>query len=713
MIFSDYPGHVLGLASLAAVALLLFAAYRAPGLRNLAALRWALGTVHAGAALALVLMIWNPSRALFAPEETRNGVLAVFDTSESMSVEDTGNGTRLDASVEAFRSHCRPEDAKGPAYRWHGFDAAPYETDGPSGLHRWGGRSDLQEAFRLLEVESRANNENDGKTVGAMVFTDGQADSKAPEAYPTLGKGFKVVIVGVGRTETRSDLVLEELDAPGRVPLDSAYTVRARVRARGHAPERATVDLLVDDLSVAQQAVEKTAIAAGVPLEFRVPAGALGEHRITARVSGAADESNRANNAAETVVSVVDDPVVRVLLFAQAATPDVGKVRQALTRDARTRLDFGLEVVLNPQGVEDAAVSGQTPLPADAEGFFAYDVVILGPCLFNSLAPVQVEGIYRFVSERGGGLVFLPGRDETDVTRARHRTWRVLLPMLRGAVAPLPHAGAVQTTPYAEAYRILGRDALGEFSGDGEPFLGGIETKPAALVLTRTPEEPLVLLHRVGRGRVAYVNIHGLQAWYREDRDGGLLARLLRGLTTHMSRSTERESRVELYAQRSEDDPYSVAFEAQVFDEAFQPVDDGTVLLTAADRVVRMSPAGSGRFRATLGEVRSDAVVAKVQAEANGVFLGERLVTAKVPLPRTEMDEVERDEAFLTALAKRVGGEYVRLEELPKETGGFEAMTKTNRIRDVRPIWPRWPVFLVLCAVLGATWFTRRRLGLV
>ena len=118
-------------------------------------------------------------------------------------------------------------------------------------------------------------------------------------------------------------------------------------------------------------------------------------------------------------------------------------------------------------------------------------------------------------------------------------------------------------------------------------------------------------------------------------------------------------------------------------------------------------------FSADIHGVRAEALVARVSAERNGRFLGERVVTATLPLPRTEMANVALDAAFLKELATETGGEYRHVSELGEVADAFESVSTVRRVQETHSAWPRWPVFLTLCAVLSALWFARRTVGLV
>ncbi|MHC4356072.1 MAG: hypothetical protein ACYS0H_25500, partial [Planctomycetota bacterium] len=109
MIFVDYPGNIVAALLLAAFAGLAFFAFSLGELQNekLRRHRMPLVALQYLSILILLLILWNPSRAKVSKTLSTNSVLAIFDTSESMSVIEDGQSTRLDKAIETFTEKFR------------------------------------------------------------------------------------------------------------------------------------------------------------------------------------------------------------------------------------------------------------------------------------------------------------------------------------------------------------------------------------------------------------------------------------------------------------------------------------------------------------------------------------------------------------------------------------------------------------------------------
>jgi hypothetical protein len=225
---------------------------------------------------------------------------------------------------------------------------------------------------------------------------------------------------------------------------------------------------------------------------------------------------------------------------------------------------------------------------------------------------------------------------------------------------------------------------------------------------------PIISVHRIGRGRVGLFNASKLFKLYREDKEGGLLTDCICELAAYLGRTPSAASGIELFAERTAADPRHILFSAYVVNETFKPVDEANVLLSVGGQVVAMSPAGEGRYTKEVDLGVCESTVATAQAEAHGVFLGERIMAVNLPSLPDEMSETDFDETFLRALAQRLGARYVHVDDLDGDAAKtFAARRQAGTEQQIRSLWPNWPLLLILCLLLSAQWFIRRSIGLV
>ncbi|UCG46467.1 MAG: hypothetical protein JSU94_13290 [Phycisphaerales bacterium] len=756
MIFVDYPGHLVALllaAFFAAITALAFrSAQRAkPSLKRRILL---LAAIQYLAVLTLLLILWNPSRPREMQMLSRNSVLVAFDTSESMSLVEDGKTTRLDKAIAAFKDKLSPGDRRAPDYKIFGFDREAYHSGSTDFLRRWGGRTDMHGLSALLarysssalsEPSTEKQNTNPGapdnpganppakkhRIAGAVIFTDGGADDKNVSAYaPTPGDAFPIVFVGVGSKQPHCDVAVKSLSAPSRVAVDTPYQANVAVTAANLQGRPVSIELLRDDSVIDSRRIAAETFAAKNPkrpygqpadddltIEFTLAADRLGTHTILARAKVAEDEINSANNTRSATVEVVEENRLKVLLYSQRADFNIGKVRQALARDSRIRLDLGLDVIRRRALSREAFETlGYVRLPRDRADFYEYDIIVLGPCEPGGLTDVQIDGLYSFVADRGGGLVLLPGPADAGPAAWLDEKAKTLMPAILDRRKPLllpPSPGSIELTPEGLDSKVLGPADLKDLDQPAAAHYRIIQTKPAATTLAAINDAPLIALHRVGRGRVCLLNASRLFNWYREDLEGGLLYKVLAGLTGHLGSLTSRASTIELFAERPQDRKSAVRFDAYVCDRSFRPAPGANVLLNLQDLVVSMDDLGRGYYVTQIDCPADRAIVATVQAELDGVFLGEKSIAVNLSDAPTEMAEARMDQEFLLALAKRLNGKYSHAEDIDRNFANmFEAQAKMGTSTRMASAWPTWPLLLALSLLLSIGWFLRRNIGL-
>jgi len=794
MIFVDYPGHFIAALLMAGFAALVFFAFRSrdPRLRGgrpapakagakLKRHRLLLMVLQYAAVVLLLLVAWNPSRSKEHEIFSRNSVLALFDTSQSMSIAEDAIDARLDKAIAAFTERFRPSDSQGPQYRIFGFDRQAYYSGSVELLRRWGSQTDLHSAFALLHKYSDRKTDANlsairlaDKVAGAIIFTDGQAADKNIEAYTPLDiKDFQtrleprreIVLVGVGSRQPQRDIAIKSITAPSRVAIDTAYNIQVAIAARGlrdpasreAKDEPVTIELLQDDRVIDSNQLDADKFSPGknrqtqsrfetyeATLDFTMGADTIGSHTLSARAKPLEKEVNLANNLRSTVVNVTEEQKLKVLFYCQVANFNIGKIREALARDDKIQLDLGLDAIKNPALSQDVMQTcGYTKLPDNRQEFYKYDIIILGPCDADRLTPAQIDGLYSFVVDRGGGLILLPARAGTASQIWTRDKIRALMPAIIGPdkppISPRLWGGGTSATGAEAKSEDSGRIEL-TFEGidskiisQADPDLLGeqlisaycqiTDAKPAASTLATVQDTPVICVHRVGRGRVCLVNISQLFLLYRQDHDGGLLHKLMSGLTSYVGRVANVEAGVELFAQRARHtsggqvggESDKVRFSAYVCDKSFAPVSGANVLLNVRGQALRMNQASPGYYAAEIENAGDETIVATAQAELNGAFLGEKTIAVNLPPVRTEMTDTELDEEFLAALAKKLNGKYVHIDDLAKDhdKSRFQAQIQIGSQTSMTSVWPTWLLLIPLCLLLGIIWYLRRAIGLV
>jgi len=735
MIFVNYPGHLIACLLLIIFGVLVVFAFRSGEFRKAKLRRYRLPLILLQyiSIFILLLILWDPSRAKINEVVTKNSVLALFDTSESMSIAEDGRITRLDKAINIYEEKFHPLNPDGPDYKIFGFDRRSYQSGSLDFLRRWGPQTNMHSILTMLRKYDIADgadfpeiaqtddyqatesiNENQtvqkSKVTGAVIFTDGQADEKNIDSYlPIQDEDFQVLLIGIGSRKPQSDIAIKSVSAPSRIAVDTACKVQVVVTVKNLQNQPVTIELLKDDYVIDSREIpadtfatenqRRSSLPVGtkdITLDFTVGAERLGGYTLSARAKAIKGEANLANNVRSVMIEVVEETRLKVLFYCQRANFNIGKIRQALARDNKIQLDLALDLVRAPVLSDEVYErSAYVKLPEDRDGFYKYDIIILGSCNLDSLTGSQLDSLYSFVVDRGGGLIMLPG-DGDEPTMKQNSP------------------GKIELTLEGIDSKVISPELLEEYDEPASAYYQIINTKPAATTLANVEDTPIISIHRVGRGRVCLLNASKLFLWYREDLQGGLLYKLMAGLTAYVGRITNLEAGVRLFAERSADRTNKVKFSAYVCDKSFEPVTGANVLLNVAEEVSSMNELGGGYYVAEIDDTKDQTIIATAQAEVNGIFLGEKTIAVNLPPVRTEMANVEFDEKFLRSLTKRLNAAYLYADDIDENVAQtFKAQTRTYSSRRMTSIWPNWLLLLVLCTLLSVNWFLRRAVGLV
>ena len=725
MTWLGYPGH--GWAVLTGVlicALVGFGFYRLFAGRRLHALALCLaGSLQGLCVFCVLLILWDPSALEETPQYTRNRVLVVMDTSQSMSIQDTAQGTRLDAAIAAFEACTDPEDDTGPQFQVLGLDRHLYGCDEPGQLTRWGSHSRVVPlSQRLSELITDANGSDSTEAVsGVVLMTDGQfedawqwpEDLSWPESMASL-------VIGVGSPNVPSDVSVTQVRVPGRVSQGSICPVEVTVSCTQDIHDPVLLDVVLDDVTIERVTLEPASwnFHQGQALQIvscEWPMNEPGRHVLGARLAGDHTDGVPANDEAWTLMEVVESQVSRVLLYSGRATMQVGKLRRVLESDTDVILDVCLDVIKDRRLARKAGHSSQTvSFPYEPNAFRAYDLIVMATSDDTQWNATLVDHLYDYVAKDGGGLIVLSDMSGQGALAGPQHRFRQLLPVLAPERLPQPEPAVGALYPSQESLdtRLF---QSGSFEGHDLPVLAWDmgRLKPATTPLAVVGESPAICVHRVGQGHVCVMGLSKLFQLYREDQAGGVLFDLMSTLVRLVSSEPGQDSQLRVFAERVPGQPDQLSLTAWVKGQDRLAVDDADVLVTLDEQVVTLTAMGRGRYRAVVPYTGPQSVVVQAEAQSQGQYLGQCVAAVHLPSVQTEMSRIRLNEPELLDLSRAMQGEYVHVDDVDQTLfERFKGRTALSPSVKVTSQWPRWVWLCLLCVLLCAGWSVRRSLGM-
>ncbi len=488
-------------------------------------LRGARGWWARGLALgAVIAALANP----MIVHETREGlpdvVAIVVDHSQSMSV-----GNRR-AQADDAAARLKAELAKDKSLEIREVQITTRTTGDDNGT----------QAF--VAIDAALADVPPERVAGAILITDGEVHDAPKNGKTTLHGPLQVVLVG--RPDER-DRKLSVVSAARYAIVGQQVYIVLRVDDFGtSANSFADVDVRVDGQDRGTQPVP-----VGKNSIIRVPIAHGGENVIELAAKPGPSELTLQNNRAVVTVSGVRDRL-RVLLV--SGEPHAGeRVWRSLLKSDPS-VDLVHFTILRPPDKQDTTPIDQLSLIAFptrelfVEKLNSFDLIIFDRYRERGILPLTYfDNIARYV-ENGGALLVSAGPEYAE-PMSIYRT-----PL--AAVLPAQPTGQVITqgfkpmvTPEGMAHPVTqdlpGANTNGKPPGWGRWFRLIGATKLAGQTLLSGPgDQPLLILDKVGKGRVAELLSDHIWLWARGFEGGGPDAELLRRLAHWAMKEPELEA---------------------------------------------------------------------------------------------------------------------------------------------------------------------------
>jgi uncharacterized membrane protein len=372
--------------------------------------------------------------------------------------------------------------------------------------------------------------------------------------------------------------------------------------------------------------------------------------------------------------------------------------------------------------------------PSKVADLFGFEGLILGSVDAAYLTPNQQELIRQFVDRRGGGLLFLGGRDSLADGGYQKSLLNELLPVVLpdrkntffrvSATVELTAAGhdslitRIEEDPEKNVQRWKKLPYLMNFQDPGQP-------KPGATVLVNALPStgsvaPLLITQNFGRGRTAVFATAGSWRWQMlqpvADKSHEMFyTQLLRWLVTQTPRRVTASTPRQLLA----DEPL-VKLRAEVRDTTYLPAPDAVVEahIQGPDGVaesveMRPEPLESGVYSADWTTPKAGSYLVETLAKRGNEEIGRDVITFRREDGVAENFRAEQNRELLEKLSSETGGRYYAPADAAKLSKEISYSEAGITVRETRDLWDMPAVFLLLLSLRSAEWLLRRKWGVI
>ena len=717
--------------------------------------RLTLVLLRTAAFLALVSCLLRPTLVATRKARQQGTLVVLADASESMTVADgAGERTRWDemaAALQAARPAARKlmTEADVDIAVW-AFDreARPVAAtpDDPFPLGGWkrGETSDQTAIGAALDDAVRAAA---GRPLaGVIVLSDGAQHAYPPRDQPPQGGARKLgdaavplwtVTFGQQRGGGQGrDAAVTNLSVGETVFLKNALEVAGRIRLDGLADREVVVKLMAENETGGMEEVARTVVRGGAQgteeaVRLAWTPKALGERKLSLVIDPQEGEVVVTNNELSTFVEVVDGGL-RVLYLEGALRVEQRFLRRVLAASPDMQVDFEW---IDAAGRRNWPVNLGRKLDGD------YNVILVGDLDSQALSPQDLGKLVAKVNA-GAGIGFLGGFHAFEAGGWGGTVVGQLLPFESDRLARQPFdqpirpglhlPGPVKLVPDQRfgGVSILRQGASDEESRAawrGMPALEGANDLgrlvPSAKPLAVTADgRPLLVAREFGEGRVLAFAADSTWRWAMQGKIDEH-RRFWRQMVLWLAKQddSEKDSLWVRLAQRRVAPGATIPFDTGLTKPdgrgAADAVFEGVVTSpTGTSRPVRLARKGES-YAGVLAEFSEPGDwKVTVSATKPGSPPASRSARFTVVRQDLELANPRSNPLLMRQLAESTEGGGVRspeelseiLDDLRTKPSAYDAQEQWSAT-----LWDKWPMFLLMAALLCLEWFLRKRWGLV
>ncbi|SEK62582.1 Putative glutamine amidotransferase [Roseivivax marinus] len=387
----------------------------------------------------------------------------------------------------------------------------------------------------MTAVSEALAEEPPAQVAGILLLSDGRLHDL--ERAPDLPAPMHLLMTGQEDDWDRR-LIVE--NAPAFAILDEPVTLTVRVEDEGAAPDVAqtTIDISVDG---AEPQTFDIPIGQSFDLPITLPHGGLNVIQFT--VPEAEGEITDRNNTALVQINGVRDRL-RVLLVSGEPHAGGRTWRNLLKSDSS--VDLVHFTILRPPEKQDGVPVNELSLIAFPtrelflEKIEDFDLIIFDRYKRRGILPsIYLDNVRNYVEE-GGAVMIAAGPDFASADSLARTPLGEVLPATPTARV-IEEAFRPEITELGERHPVTSGLGTAEDWGRWLRQIDVTPTDSAEVVMSGTEGRPLLVLDRIGEGRVALMASDQAWLWSRGYEGGGPQLELLRRLAHWMMKEPELE----------------------------------------------------------------------------------------------------------------------------------------------------------------------------
>src|SRR5579863_1709683 len=359
----------------------------------------------------LLLMLWHPALSIATLRTQQNIVAVLVDDSASMAHPDEAAGaTRRASAVQVLNSGLLKSLQDKFQVRLYRLTDHLERFDKLEQLTSSGRATHIGDGLKQVVADAAS------LPIGAVVLMSDGADNSGGVDLETIAEirrqRIPIHTIGFGKEHATRDVEITDVQVPARALPDSRLSAIVSFHQNGYSGEKAKLTVKEGGKILAQQMVtlKKDGLEQSQTLLFN--AGTAGVKSVETSIEPLPGEESTKNNLVTRLVNV-DARKPRILYLEGEPRWEFKFLRRAVEDDRTIDLVTILRTTQNKiyrQGIAnpDELKDG---FPTKVEELFGFDGLIIGSVDAPYLTPGQQTLIKDFADRRGGGILFLGGKD--------------------------------------------------------------------------------------------------------------------------------------------------------------------------------------------------------------------------------------------------------------------------------------------------------------
>src|SRR5580692_7689734 len=683
-------------------------------------------------AALLLLLLWRPAVAVSELVPQANIIAVLVDDSLSMGISEHG-ATRMQQVSQSLQGNWLANLGRSFQTRLYRFDSRLVRVEGtPTTLTATG------PATHINSVLTEFASDTASVPVGAVVLLSDGGDNSGRIDRNTIEvlrqRRIPVHTVGFGSAQVPQDVEIESVALTPRALAHSRVTAIVEASQSGFAGRRTNVTVRDGEKLLATRELTLGADGATVSTDLTFDLPDAGPRVLRFQVAPLPGEGNQRNNEMSRLINVEAGPR-RILYVEGEPRWEYKFIRRAEEDDTAVQLASMLRTSENKiyrQGIKDPLELAQG-FPNKPEELFGYDGLIIGSVDAGYFSAAQQTLMREFVDRRGGGLLFLGGRqslsDGVWGGSQLNDLLPVTLPMMTGTFHRESATVSLTTMGADSAITRLVDDRAANLAlWNHLPYLMDFQdpgtVKPGASELAQMHFSgrtmPLLVTESFGRGRTAVLATGGTWRWQMSLPLGDPTHSVFWHQLLHwLVADTHGQLTAQVSAGILQDDGH-VQLQADVRDRNYLPASDAVVSAHVigpdrlqADVALRAVPGLPGRYQADWTAPAVGLYVADIVANQGALSAGRDTIAFQRQDGVAENFHTGQNVALLKSLAADTGGRYWSPDDLAGLARAIPFSNAGVSVQRFQDLWNMPVLFLLLIMLPMAEWLLRRRWGVV